>query len=318
MAATDDRDHIYAFLGSRYAQDESGKPFVEVEYAKSTKEVHVDTARTLLKHPDNGPWTLTPVYHQSPADLLDGSRPSWVPSWNGGKRETRVIGNLNFRYEAGGSQDSFAVRILKENILEIKGFLFDKIVWMSPVLSGSDFGLRPELWNKSIHTKGELFLDSSWSAASHDRTLDEDEFTFNLVQGYPLDSNWNNLEQHRASFDAYRRIARSLLGRTSAHSSAFNPPVDVIHLAVTMAEHTTGKRLFLTENGRIGLAPGGALEIGDKCFIFLGVSVPLILKQSKKGRYKLVSECYIHDIMNGRLVEQMEAGKYTTERVLLE
>jgi hypothetical protein len=233
-----------------------------------------------------------------------------------------IIGYPPYWYEAGGPRGLFTVQILNNNVLELKGISFDKVVWMSSVMLRSDFGLNPDLWSQDIHTNGEPSLDSLWTAASQELTLPEEDFTLTLVGGYPgNESDQCNLKRHRTEFDAYRRLVRSSLAKTSA-SSPIEVDPEVVKDASFIVDHignsASGMRLILTVNGRIGLAPGGATEIGDMCCIFLGATVPFILKPSREGRHKLVGDCYIHGVMAGELMEQMQSGKYTAEQILLD
>jgi hypothetical protein len=322
LEATDGRDHIYAFLGSPYAQSPSGKPLVEVDYTKSTEEVHMDTACAMLQHPGNGPWTLSAVKHRSLADFHDGVRPSWVPSWDIGTPDMHPIADPNYWYEAGGPIGLFTAQISNNNVLGVEGFFFDKVVWMSSVILDSELSLNPDLWSGDDHIKGETFLDSLWDEASQEIALTEDDFTLTLVGGYPrYKLNRYNIEMHRRHFDAYRRVARSSLRSASTSSPAMSH-WEVVRVASLITQNmvasTHGMRLILTANGRIGVAQGGATEIGDVCCIFPGATVPFILKPSREGRYKLVGDCYVHGVMGGETMEQMRAGKYITERILLE
>jgi hypothetical protein len=67
------------------------------------------------------------------------------------------------------------------------------------------------------------------------------------------------------------------------------------------------RRLVATASGRIGLAPAGARE-GDVVAVLVGCSVPIVLRKSGEG-WSVVGECYLHGVMGGEVVRQVEAGE---------
>jgi hypothetical protein len=71
LLAFDDRDHVYALLGSPLARFLEGGLIVELEYNKPLHDVFFDTACALLQHPREAPYVLTRVKHRSSSDLYD-------------------------------------------------------------------------------------------------------------------------------------------------------------------------------------------------------------------------------------------------------
>ncbi len=61
------------------------------------------------------------------------------------------------------------------------------------------------------------------------------------------------------------------------------------------------KRLLITHEGRIGMAPHEARK-GDKVCILLGCRVPVLLRERQEGGYELVGEAYVQGIMHGESV----------------
>lgn len=58
------------------------------------------------------------------------------------------------------------------------------------------------------------------------------------------------------------------------------------------------RRLFIADTGHVGCGEFG-LFIGDLIVVVAGSSIPLILRHSSSGRYKLIGEAYVHGIMFG-------------------
>jgi hypothetical protein len=64
--------------------------------------------------------------------------------------------------------------------------------------------------------------------------------------------------------------------------------------------HMRDRTFFWTEDGRTGLGPGLA-RATDEIVVLPGCPVPMILRPSHNGNggYRVVGECFIHDLMNG-------------------
>ena len=65
-----------------------------------------------------------------------------------------------------------------------------------------------------------------------------------------------------------------------------------------MRYRTLSRRMFHTKNNYIGLGPAEIVG-GDIVCLFLGASVPFILRPLISGKYELKGECYVHGIMDG-------------------
>lgn len=65
-----------------------------------------------------------------------------------------------------------------------------------------------------------------------------------------------------------------------------------------MREVKTGRRLFRTEKGYLGMGTI-SVEPGDQVWVLKGADIPLILRPAKDGRYRLLGEAYVHGIMRG-------------------
>jgi hypothetical protein len=61
-------------------------------------------------------------------------------------------------------------------------------------------------------------------------------------------------------------------------------------------------RAFTTKQGYLGLGPL-TCEEDDHIFILVGANVPFILRKGEEHRFQLVGEAYIHDIMDGELMQ---------------
>jgi hypothetical protein len=87
-------------------------------------------------------------------------------------------------------------------------------------------------------------------------------------------------------------------------------------LYVTLMYSTT---LIVTEGGLLGLARGSVAP-GDQVCILLGCSVPAILRQVpniEREKYILISESYIHGMMDGEAIDKLDKGEYKLQKITL-
>jgi hypothetical protein len=76
-----------------------------------------------------------------------------------------------------------------------------------------------------------------------------------------------------------------------------------------------GRRFLITREGYVGWAPRST-EKGDKIFVLFGCGTPVILRPYG-DTYRLVGECYIHGIMYGKVIDDLEEGKYQVQDVII-
>src|SRR5450432_1783649 len=67
------------------------------------------------------------------------------------------------------------------------------------------------------------------------------------------------------------------------------------------------RRLILTDKGHIGQAPA-TTQPGDKVCVILGCAVPMVLRPFER-HWEVVGEAYIHEIMKGEVVDDLENEK---------
>ena len=74
-----------------------------------------------------------------------------------------------------------------------------------------------------------------------------------------------------------------------------------------------GYRLFVTDSGWLGFCQGYAQK-GDLVCVLFGGDTPYILRPTATSgavcQYTLIEPCYVHGVMEGELVDGIEAGKY--------
>jgi hypothetical protein len=81
-------------------------------------------------------------------------------------------------------------------------------------------------------------------------------------------------------------------------------------------QSSVNRVLIETADEHIGWAPREAEE-GDCIFVFLGATVPFVLRPVGFGRYKLVGAYYIHGIMGSETITGPNSGEYKLENITL-
>lgn len=77
------------------------------------------------------------------------------------------------------------------------------------------------------------------------------------------------------------------------------------------------RRLIVTNEGHIGMAPSRAKK-GDIICVLLGCSIPACLrKREADASYEFIGECYVHGLMNGEIIEELESGRRKIEHFRL-
>ena len=82
---------------------------------------------------------------------------------------------------------------------------------------------------------------------------------------------------------------------------------------------TLFRRFFISEKGCIGLAPVGA-EPGDRISVLFGGRVPYILRENQTdnpSNWTFIGDSYVHGIMDGEVIEKLEAGEVKSEVITL-
>jgi len=323
LKASDPRDHVYAFLGCLAAIDSNGRTFVEADYTSSMDDLNLRLAYALMKNAAEGPFVLAAVRHNRRDRLLNSMHPSWLPVWHvAGKLRFRVA-DSEYWFQAGGTRELFTATQCGENRLNIGACTFDTVIWRSSTIQKD----RAELTPTYVSTSGlhGVFIDTLWddvmrSSSRLGITVRYADFFRSLMIGYPTNDGFSSIsdEEQQRMIDAYRKRT-SVAGRGNQEAVM---EVGEIQDATSVERNLNAlvaASMFLTRDGRIGIAPRGALvDSGDVCCIIFGATVPFLLTPVREGRHKLISECYINDVMDGEIMQQFAGIDLSEHRIVLE
>jgi hypothetical protein len=265
----DPRDRIYALLS--LSRPEEGVKII-VDYRKSADEVYQDVVLQHFK------WSLLMLTDCEMQNPLSG-RPSWVPNW-AVRRLTIPLPTAR-----AGRNSNPKVKHIGENVLQVIGV-------MVAVIKTAECMMFPERkYAEAIAAIQRLAppglnLNSDHRIDIYCRTLICDQFS-----DYSDPPSTSYLK-----FEECLDVLRSLLD-----TDRQSPLTDHRrHFLGSTCTFTQDRAFFWTEDGRMGLGPGLA-RATDKIMVLPGCLTPMILRPSHNGngRYRVVGECFIHDLMNG-------------------
>ncbi|PMD63022.1 HET-domain-containing protein, partial [Hyaloscypha bicolor E] len=349
MKSTFEVDRVFAFLGNplarKYGEDEL---VVEPDYSKSIQEVYFEMACSLLAHPREAPYLLSFVDHHNNESVegttlgRDDAFPSWVPRWDKDWRQYS-ISLTHFWYRAGGLERNFNAAVQTDKSLLLPAIIFDHLAWTSNTLDEDNLSLNPDIWDEDTRAADKPFIDllftrvrKAFNKHCHDRYSKvvststksiEDAFSLTLTRQYPADDEFN-LVEHQRDFKAYLQAARQLVDKHSTSTrkrmrgtvrkwlASLRSGSSSVFRYDRALDYAHNRRFAITESGRFGLVDRLA-ELNDVCCICPGMQVPLILRPREDGRYGLVGDSYIHGVMAGEVMEQLEKGEVKLENIVL-
>ena len=126
----------------------------------------------------------------------------------------------------------------------------------------------------------------------------------------PEDYNPDYIENCGGSDDSERvQFQNALFARNFIFKDHFQgewkkPPGGTLEFVHNSFYAREGRRFFLTRSGFVGMGPQ-KIQKDDIVVVVFGCHVPLVLREVE-GCYKIIGECYVHGIMNGELVRDLE------------
>lgn len=327
LQVTDQRDIVYSSLGSPLALGLDGELMVEPDYTEPLPDLQVRAARALLRSPRDAPHVLLRVTHDAEEEL-DGDRavPTWVPRWvtapasapapaSGAGDEPLPI-PLTYSYEhrqapyrASRGSPPFGARAGPGGAITVPGLVFDTLAWTSLLLRARNLVSDVRRWEPRFRDARVSAIEEVWSellgqAGEGGKGGPErlaSAAALALARGRPRSPRYAD------DFLAYCEHLRSLAGSPGA--SPFPPPPGrgAASEGEWAAARCRDRRLARTAGERLGLAPHLA-RAGDVCCVVRGVDVPVVLRPTARGAYRLVGEAYVNGVMDGELMGPAGGG----------
>ena len=305
------------------------------DYKKPVMEVYRDFTRF---HFRKAPRILDILSHvQHIEDPSTAGWPSWVPKWFQ-PRSASMFGMIpvflagfcdgHFRYFAEVHDNPLGGNAIEPNSLKIDGFYVDRVRAISEVIQTDYTEAVPVVacWGQLLnhlplfpcnnyYRNGEP-LDVAFCSTLAGGILGP--LMAKLLQG---DETGNSLETIVSRFTQIS-IANTAAYLTREASFRGHPVGKEIvslqsHAATVSAEDyetsvrsiAYGRRLYMTQNGTLGLGPR-MMQEGDEVCVLFGGRVPFLMRR-KPDHHLFIGESYLHDhdIMWGKVTEAIKRGR---------
>jgi hypothetical protein len=339
--SSEPRDKIYAVINLA----EDGEKIVpHPNYSLSIQKIYAQLVVDMVKQTsrlDILSFVGLPVYSQE----LDSQIPTWVPNWSHRPVSTMnsYVGEVK---PVWTDRNSKAVVTFRDDdrIMRVNGFIFDSIDGMASI---GEATLPHQMLHQS---KARTNPYTSWGpidAICRSLVADlipsgdtkQQEISIFLAQA--RNSHLDSSNPKLYTFANWYRSNRHLIvsGRTvEAWAHDPNLPLEDIappkdpskdHEAKSQLEksrsvsyemtandlfhyrlpsHWRSRRFITTMKGYAGLGPTSCVP-GDLICIILGCATPIILRRVE-GHFVVVGECYVHGIMHGETMADLDAGTY--------
>jgi Heterokaryon incompatibility protein (HET) len=305
--ASDPRDRIYGLLGipvEDYDEDNS-QLFIEPDYSQSTEEVYEGVAKKLLTG-DHILRLLSSIQH-GPSD--DERYPSWVPRWHQVFTQSIIPSDPTMAFNASKALPAQFGESNNPQQLKLRGLNLQGIESIFPIMADADLMLHKQTERAGL--RDYVRLETNFERLAYTLTAGKDWY------GTLVADRISHFEDCASYLCTIGVVARSGIIESWRTQTTNSPPpdstttsaMDERRFAEAALNACNGRRLFRSGNF-FGLGPA-AMQAGDRLAIFFGATVPFVLRKVNIGegeRWRLVGDCYVHDLMDGQIVDKFENG----------
>lgn len=319
--ASEPRDKVYALLGVAGSAVQ-GKPRFEPTYeGRSVVDAFVDAAVQMLEDTDD---LLLLAHAEGEVFRSYPELPSWVPDWSVARAVG--LGVTGYARFAASKDCPRYLEIDEENrSLTVKGVMLDRIASVAEskeeILQGKPFPRlltmlcnMPELYRpstESLHCTDQQPAEVLW------RVLITDTGGVNRTHPASSDFEMAGLAWLRSRIEAVAHridynLVKSALKRLELNekSQILGSSLDADEYEATYS-HAQHLRPFTTANKYFGIGSESVFE-GDSVWIIAGSRVPLILRQTAVGDFRIVGGAYVHGFMAGQAVTSSDCFEKIT------
>lgn len=304
---TDLRDSIYGFLG---LAREDLVDAIRPDYSIPLTEV---LRRTAVKH-ISCTGSLSFFSFTTWKSRNERLVPTWVPDWPRlgpfdlrDPLSTRNVKRVGWRDRIVRFQSIRYFRVCATRILSFDP-INETIVMLNGNCSGEVTHISPDApqarSNRSLLNKAIINMTGEWleffdqfadhTAFPSSTEGRESPFWRIFIGDSYIDGHSRARNCEKTDYEAYQAFQRDLVGG--------GPMTQVAREYWTnFVIASSGRRLFATDRGYIGLGPPEMQE-GDHVYILSGGDVPYILRPVSGPRpqtFELVGDCYLHGVMYG-------------------
>ena len=341
--ATDSRDNLFALYGLLDMSEDTSKLSSHIDYRLTKQEAYMDFIR--LGHACRRPLdsSLTIICLREPK-RTDHNLPSWVPDFSFG---TAYFIELSlFRPTSALTCHHYAMppsfcctstwrskpnHLIRRNVLLAQGFRLDTIRQLGPVLKSSwlnpiihtygreipQFSLHKKSWHTfsswlklalpqlSDTGPGSSFRRESFKNFWHRVCSDASETFAEEIDPSTLEQACEIAMKYAECESAFDRLEDHVKGIWPEKLEDFG------HFLGTWSMLAAHRCFAVTESGTFVLAPEET-EVSDIVCVLLDCDIPVILRQVD-DHHAFVGACYVDRYMDGRAMDEMEAGGHVVK-----
>ena len=340
MGAKDDRDRIYALLGLATDTETLGI-LADYSEANHTSIVYTRVAKQLIcsGHVDLLILSESLQYIGECNKIIE-LIPSWVPDWTMSLRRPfafhgQSMDTIPFFFPSGEDAQPEINDYGDDEVLSLNGFYVDGIIELGEIWDPEVDGSNSDKKNKRSHptqinheayislledvkakcsnvfVKNQDLYESAkrqaeavWRIPIGDIACTEDHKDIRATSSF--EDTYKNAFIHMEFFARYSNLPRSEWKCPIETVIKFDDQALRYRMAMDKMEK---KRLFVTSLGYVGMGPPN-MEEGDGVVIFMGATVPFIVRSLWGEKHKLVGECYCDGIMGGEIVDKRPKQKF--------
>jgi hypothetical protein len=309
-SCSDPRDKVYSVLSMA---DASISKALLPDYSKPARWTHVAAVRTYINISKR-------------LDILGcntGARhenyPSWCPDWNTRHGQILALQPHKSVYNTSGTTEAVVTFSKDESTIYLKGFLICSVVDNCFQDSREPFSYQendeiPSDWDIKLMAQKLQHLKSPYDAPPS-----KDDPVFSAYES-ELGEHFNTVAATLVAGFWYSYNSFPLV-KTDTKTGEWWPEGKKERFLFEAGQRTAYRTVVLCDDEKLGLAPDQA-ENGDEIWIFMGARTPFVLRKldemdgNKKVR-RFIGSAYVHGVMKGEAMEDLEKGKYEVETVSL-
>ncbi|KAL9611046.1 MAG: hypothetical protein Q9167_004293 [Letrouitia subvulpina] len=294
------------------------------DYTRDTREVYRDLARFMIRTSPRMLDVLSYVQHSD--DPSTSIFPSWVPQWCQ-PRSVSPIGGVgcflaglcdgHFRYFAVVHDCPLSAQPMRPDVLLIDGYFADRIASVADVFDFEFFQCPPleaswqQLFGSPLfplsprtYRNGELLQMAFCKTLMADCLGGIVDEAFSISEGATRATYATKAHANAAAYLLNNDADRSALSPSdlaSLNSAASNGSVE--RYIISTRSFSYHRRVYLTQNGFIGIGPR-MMRPGDEVCVLFGGRAPFVLRRMQ-DHHILLGDTYVHDenLMWGKLTE---------------
>jgi hypothetical protein len=305
---SDDRDSIYGFLG---LMSEHIASRINPDYNMSVADVFQDATIQLTACSQSLVLFSLTQY----TTIKNRRNPTWVPVWHAltgleaMEWSNRALRLTRYAYFSACAGHPMKLEVIGRSFLKLSGAQLDQVQIMGSVTMPEDSTMENileqhqewrllcglDIHDHSRYIAGGKASDGYW------KTLINDIYTDMAKKGEPR--RRCQTRDHKAYLEWLHELKDS--------ASAYWESDLTVSFHYSFREACSGRRFFVTKKGYFGIGPA-ELEEGDEIYILAGGKLPFVLRplpESQPDTFELVSDCYVHGIMDGEAVSGHGSGR---------